>query len=138
MKMIVNHWNVLPAASHDLFHRVKAGDIGPVQKIIVQYGHNGPKEIGVSKEFADWLYDPVKNGGGAIMDFGCYGAEWAVWLKGRPKGGQAIAQKFKVSQHNKVDDDATILLEYPDTPVSIHSSCDSPSSLLQLHSLTPK
>jgi hypothetical protein len=33
------------------------------------------REIGVSEYFANWLYDPVKNGGGAIMDFGCYGAE---------------------------------------------------------------
>src|SRR6266446_4987190 len=84
IKLMVNYWNAWVAPTHDLFHRVKSGDIGAVQKIIVQYGHNGPKEIGVSKEFEEWLYDPAKNGGGAIMDFGCYGAEWAIWLKGRP------------------------------------------------------
>src|SRR5438876_7577108 len=61
IKLMVNYWNAWTASSHDLFHRVKAGEIGPVQKIIiVQYGHQGPKEIGVSKEFADWLYDPVR------------------------------------------------------------------------------
>src|SRR5205814_1642084 len=90
---MVNYWNAWTASTHDLFHRVKSGEIGPVQKIIVQYGHQGPKEIGVSKEFADWLYDPVKNGGGAIMDFGCYGAEWALWLKGRPTRGYATTCK---------------------------------------------
>jgi len=84
IKLMVNYWNAWVAASHDLFHAVKSGQVGTVQKIIVQYGHRGPKEIGVSQYFADWLYDPVKNGGGAIMDFGCYGAEWALWLKGRP------------------------------------------------------
>ena len=138
IKLMVNYWNAWVAPSHELFHRVKDGQVGAVQKIIVQYGHAGPKEIGVSEYFADWLYDPVKNGGGAIMDFGCYGAEWALWLKGRPTGVQAIAQKLKVSQHNKVDDDATILLEYPDATVIVEASWDWPHSMGQVQVFGPK
>jgi predicted dehydrogenase len=138
IKLMVNYWNAWVAPSHELFHRVRDGQVGAVQKIIVQYGHAGPKEIGVSEYFANWLYDPVKNGGGAIMDFGCYGAEWALWLKGRPKGVQAIAQKFKVSQHNKVDDDATILLEYPDAMVIIEASWNWPHSMGQVQVFGPK
>jgi len=138
IKLMVNYWNAWVAPSHELFHRVRDGQVGPVQKIIVQYGHAGPKEIGVSEYFANWLYDPVKNGGGAMMDFGCYGAEWALWLKGRPKGVQAIAQKFKVSQHNKVDDDATILLEYPDAMVIIEASWNWPHSMGQVQVFGPK
>src|SRR5712664_634553 len=138
IKLMVNYWNAWVAPSHELFHRVQDGQVGTVQKIIVQYGHAGPKEIGVSEYFANWLYDPVKNGGGAIMDFGCYGAEWALWLKGRPKGVQAIAQKFKVSQHNKVDDDATILLEYPDAMVIIEASWNWPHSMGQVQVFGPK
>ncbi len=114
IKLMVNYWNAWVAASHDLFHAVKSGQVGPVQRIIVQYGHRGPKEIGVSQYFADWLYDPVKNGGGAIMDFWCYGAEWALWLKGRPTRVYATATTLKVEQRNKVDDEATIVLDYPD------------------------
>src|SRR5467141_1104845 len=138
IKLMVNYWNAWVPPSHELFHRVKDGQVGAVQKIIVQYGHAGPKEIGVSEYFADWLYDPVKNGGGAIVDFGCYGAEWALWLKGRPKGVQAIAQKLKVSQHNKVDDDATILLEYPDATVIVEASWDWPHSMGQVQVFGPK
>ncbi len=138
IKLMVNYWNAWVAPSHELFHRVKDGQVGPVQKIIVQYGHAGPKEIGVSEYFANWLYDPVKNGGGAIMDFGCYGAEWALWLKGRPKGVAAISQKLKVSQHNQVDDDATILLEYPDATVIIEASWDWPHSMGQVQVFGPK
>src|SRR5467141_621439 len=138
IKLMVNYWNAWVPPSHELFHRVKDGQVGAVQKIIVQYGHAGPKEIGVSEYFADWLYDPVKNGGGAIMDFGCDGAEWALWLKGRPKGVQAIAQKLNVSQHNKVDDDATILLEYPDATVIVEASWDWPPSMGQVQVFGPK
>ena len=126
IKLMVNYWNAWVAPSHELFHRVRAGEVGPIQKIIVQSGHRGPKEIGVSQQFASWLYDPVKNGGGAIMDFGCYGAELSLWLKGRPTRVYATTRKMKVEQNNKVDDDATIVLEYPDATAIIEASWDWP------------
>jgi predicted dehydrogenase len=122
IKLMVNYWNAWTGSSHALFHRVKSGEVGEVQKIIVQYGHQGPKEIGISKEFGEWLYDPEKNGGGALMDFGCYGAEWALWLKGRPIRVYATARKLKTAQHNRVDDDATIVLDYSDATVIIEPS----------------
>ncbi|HLY60533.1 MAG TPA: Gfo/Idh/MocA family oxidoreductase [Terriglobia bacterium] len=138
IKLMVNYWNAWVASSHELFHRVNAGELGPVQKIIVQYGHQGPKEIGVSKYFADWLYDPVKNGGGALMDFGCYGAEWALWLKGRPSSVFAHTLKIKTDQANAVDDDAVILLEYPDSTAIIQASWDWPYSKGQVQVFGPK
>src|SRR5256885_12140021 len=138
IKLMVNYWNAWVAPSHELFHRVKDGQLGEVQKIIVQYGHAGPKEIGVSEYFANWLYDPIKNGGGAIMDFGFYGAEWGLWLEGRPLSRQGIAQKLKVSQHNQVDDDATILLDYPDAAVIVEASWDWPYSMGQVQVFGPK
>src|SRR6266852_64519 len=129
IKLMVNYWNAWVAPTHDLFQRVRDGQVGPVQKIIVQYGHAGPKEIGVSEYFANWLYDPAKNGGGAIMDFGCYGAEWSLWLKGRPTRVLATAKRLKVEQQNKVDDDSTIILDYPDATVIIEASWDWPSGM---------
>ncbi|HEY6290242.1 MAG TPA: Gfo/Idh/MocA family oxidoreductase [Terriglobia bacterium] len=138
IKLMVNYWNAWVAPTHDLFHRVQAGDLGPVQKILAQQGHQGPKEIGVSPEFADWLYDPVKNGGGAIMDFGTYGAEWAMWLKGRPKRVFAYTLKLKTDQHNAVDDDATIVLEYPDAVGVIEASWDWPRDKGQVEVYGPK
>ena len=138
IKIMVNYWNAWVAPTHEIFHRVQSGEVGPVQKMIVRYGHQGPKEIGVSKYFADWLYDPVKNGGGAIMDFGCYGAEWALWLKGRPTRVYATAQKLKTDQHNEVDDDATLVLEYPDATVIIEASWDWPYDNGEVEVFGPK
>ncbi len=138
IKVMVNYWNAWVAPTHELYHRVHDHLLGPVQRIIVQYGHQGPKEIGVSKYFADWLYDPVKNGGGAVMDFGCYGAEWAVWLKGRPTRVSAVTQKLKIEQHNAVDDDATIVLDYPDGAAIIEASWDWPYSMGQAQVFGPK
>ena len=138
IKVMVNYWNAWVAPTHELYHRVHGSQLGPVQRIIVQYGHQGPKEIGVSRYFADWLYDPVKNGGGAIMDFGCYGAEWAVWLKGRPTRVSAFTQRLKVDQHNAVDDDATIVLDYPDGTAIIEASWDWPYNMGQVQVFGPK
>jgi len=138
IKLMVNYWNAWVAPSHALFHRVRAGEVGPIQKIIVQYGHRGPKEIGVSQQFASWLYDPVRNGGGAIMDFGCYGAELSLWLKGRPTRVYATTRKMKVEQNNKVDDDATIVLDYPDATAIIEASWDWPYTKDQVEVFGPK
>jgi predicted dehydrogenase len=138
IKLMVNYWNAWVAPTHDLFHRVHQGELGPVQKIIVQYGHQGPKEIGVSKEFAAWLYDPVKNGGGALMDFGCYGAEWALWLKGRPTRVFATSEKLKTQQNNRVEDDATIILEYPDGVAILEPSWDWPYNMDRVQVFGPK
>jgi len=138
IKLMVNYWNAWVAPSHAIFHRVKAGEVGPVERIVVQYGHQGPKEIGVSPQFANWLYDPVKNGGGAIMDFGCYGAELSVWLKGRPTRVYATTRKMKVEQNNKVDDDATIVLDYPDATAVIEASWDWPYNKDSVEVFGPK
>jgi predicted dehydrogenase len=124
IKLMVNYGNVWSGATQDAITRIKHGEIGNVQKIIVQFGHEGPKEIGTSKYFTDWLYDPVKNGAGALMDFGCYGADWAMVLKGRPQRVYATSLKLKTEQHNAVEDDATVLLEYPDATAILMPSWD--------------
>jgi len=60
------------------------------------------------------------------MDFGCYGADWAMVLKGRPKRVYATSLKLKTAQHNAVEDDATVLLEYADATAILMPSWDWP------------
>ncbi len=93
---------------------VGESDFGKATKMIAKDGHEGPKEIGCSKEFLSWLTDPVKNGGGAVMDFGCYGANLMTWLQNgkRPISVTAVTKQMKPNVYPKVDDDATIILEY--------------------------
>ena len=126
IKLMVNYGSAWPESTQETLRRIAAGEIGNIQKIIVQFGHEGPKEIGTSKYFSDWLYDPVKNGAGALMDFGCYGADWAMVLKGRPKQVYATSLKLKTEQHNAVEDDATVLLDYADATAILMPSWDWP------------
>jgi predicted dehydrogenase len=138
IKLMVNYWNAWAAPTQDAYARIQAGELGPAQKIIVQFGHEGPKEIGVSKYFGDWLYDPVRNGAGALMDFGCYGADWALWVKGRPTRVYATSLKLKTEQHNAVEDDAIIVLEYSDATAILMASWDWPYGKGQVEIFGPE
>ena len=102
--------------------------LGAIRKIVVRDGHPGPKEIGVNEEFLDWLTDPVKNGGGAVTDFGCYGANLMTWLMQgqKPLSVMALLQQHKPDIYPKVDDEATIMLEYPSAQGIIHASWNWP------------
>ena len=119
-------WYGSMEALYNQVHNQKA--VGDIRKIVVHDGHQGPKEIGVNKEFLDWLTDPKWNGAGALMDFGCYGANLATWLlKGeRPLSVTAVTQRIKPDVYPKVDDDATIVLNYPKRQVVIQPSWNWP------------
>lgn len=97
---------------------------GTIRKMVIHDGHQGPAEIGVNKEFLDWLTDPVQNGAGALMDFGCYGADMATWIMNgrKPLRVTAVTQQVKPHKYPKVDDEATIILEYPGAQVVIQAS----------------
>jgi predicted dehydrogenase len=107
---------------------LQAGKIGEVRKIVVHDGHKGPKKIGVPATFLEWLTDPVLNGAGALMDFGCYGANLSTWLlKGqRPLSVTCLTQQFNKEDHPKVDDEATIVVAYPSAQVIIQASWNWP------------
>jgi len=103
---------------------VAAGGMSPLRHMVFRHGHKGPKEIGCAPEFLDWLTDPVQNGGGAIVDFGCYGAVIATWLMDgqRPLKVTAVAHTLKPLVYPRVDDDATIVLTYPGATAVIQAS----------------
>jgi predicted dehydrogenase len=102
--------------------------VGSLRRIVIHDGHEGPKEIGCSSEFLAWLTDPVQNGGGAIIDFGCYGANLMTYLtKGqKPISITAVTRQFKPSIYPNVDDDATIILSYPTSECIIQASWNWP------------
>jgi predicted dehydrogenase len=97
---------------------------------VIHDGHQGPKEIGCDKVFLDWLTDPVLNGGGAIVDFGCYGANLMTALTKGEKAVSvtAVTRQFKPEIYPKVDDDATIIVAYPQSQCIIQASWNWPFS----------
>jgi scyllo-inositol 2-dehydrogenase (NADP+) len=113
-------------AAYEIAHERK--EIGEIRRIVIHDGHRGPKEIGCSSHFLAWLTDPVLNGGGALNDFGCYGADLATWLLDgqRPLSVQAMTQHIKPDVYPKVEDEATILVTYPKAQAIIQASWNWP------------
>tara|TARA_R110002074_G_scaffold223009_1_gene393897 strand:- start:12610 stop:13713 length:1104 start_codon:yes stop_codon:yes gene_type:complete len=118
-------WYETNVKANDLLEK---GTIGQLRKVIIRDGHKGPKKIGVSDEFLEWLSDPILNGGGAITDFGCYGANLMTWLmKGkRPNSITAVTQQLQPENNPNVDDDATIILTYDNEMAILEPSWNWP------------
>lgn len=119
------------ATNQKVYKQVKANAVGNVVKMVAHDGHQGPKEIGCSSYFLDWLTDPIKNGAGALNDFGCYGANLFTWLMDNqmPIAVSAVTHQIKPNVYPKVDDDATILVEYPNATGIIEASWNWPFSI---------
>jgi len=119
--VLTNYETTWYPTTHKAYDLVKNEDtIGGIRKIMVHDGHKGPKNIGVNKEFLEWLTDPVLNGAGAELDFGCYGVNLTTWLMDgkRPNSVTAIAQQLQPENNPKVNDESVIVLQY-DTMVAV-------------------
>ena len=129
--VMVNYETTWYPVNEPIWRMVKTEKkLGEIRRIVTHYGHQGPKEIGTQPEFFGWLTDPAKNGAGALFDFGCYGANFATWLfdNARPESVFAVTRTNKPAIYGKVDDEATIVLQYKSAQVIVEPSWNWPFS----------
>ncbi len=118
---------------YEMIHEEKA--LGAIRKMVIHDGHPGPVAIGVDPEFLEWLTDPEQNGGGALIDFGCYGADLMTWLMlgERPLTVTAVTQQLQPDVYPKVEDEATVILTYPRAQGIIQASWNWPYNRKDTH-----
>jgi predicted dehydrogenase len=128
IKVLVNYWTTWQPANIPIREAIEKKTIGELRKMVFYKGHSGPKEIGCPPQFLNWLTDPKLNGGGALFDFGCYGANIATWLLNnqKPLSVTAVTRQTKPDIYKNVDDDATIIINYPKVQVVIMASWSWP------------
>jgi len=128
IQVLVNYETTWYASNRAAFDEVRSGRIGEVRRVVVHDGHQGPKEINVPPEFLSWLTDPAQNGAGALYDFGCYGVDLMTWLMHGeiPLTVTAVVNHDKPQLYKNVDDDATIVLQYPRAQAVIQASWNWP------------
>jgi myo-inositol 2-dehydrogenase/D-chiro-inositol 1-dehydrogenase len=75
--------------------------------------HSGPH--------SDWFYDINRSGGGAIMDMGCHGIEWARWMYGKPKVKSVVAHCQRVfhTQRTQGEDNSVMILEFESGQIAV-------------------
>ena len=100
-----------PALRHGL-GLVASGAVGEPVQLSHRGGHAGPREYGCSAQFCDWLYDPRRNGGGALVDYCGYGAILARAVLGRPQSVTAVAAHLR-KEGLPSEDNAVVVLRYP-------------------------
>ena len=110
--LLINWPTAWSAAIQEWERRLLAGDIGEINSIKFRSAHNGPKEIGCSPYFVEWLYDAEKNGAGALMDYCCYGANLNARFLGLPTSVTGMRGTL-VKDYPLPDDNAIILMQYP-------------------------
>jgi predicted dehydrogenase len=134
IELIVNYeTSFYPSTRTCIPYVTKQHGIGDVRKIVLRAGHEGPMYI-CSAEFLAWLTDPIENGGGALMDFGCYGANLAACLLpgSRPVAVSAVTQTFQPQFYPKVEDEANLLIIYPEAVVVVEASWNWPRDQKEL------
>ncbi len=126
--VLVNYETTWYPSNKAAYNEVHDNRIGEIRRVVVHDGHQGPKEIGVQPEFLKWLTDPEQNGAGALYDFGCYGVDLMTWLMHgeTPLTVTAVANHDKPEIYPHVDDDATIVLQYPHAQAVIQASWNWP------------
>jgi predicted dehydrogenase len=126
--VLVNYETTWYASNNAVINMAHEGAFGDLRKVVVHDGHRGPKEINVAPEFLAWLTDPVKDGAGALFDFGCYGANlMTVLMNGEPPiTVTAVTQQIKPELYPKVDDEATVILTYPKAQTILQASWNWP------------
>jgi predicted dehydrogenase len=99
---------------------------GSLRKVVVRTGHSGPGP-GTSQGFLESLTDPAQ-GGGVLLDFGCYGIALVTCLmRGvRPMSVFALGQTFQPQRFPRVEDEATIVLRYPQSVAIVEASWNWP------------
>ncbi|QDU37199.1 putative oxidoreductase YcjS [Maioricimonas rarisocia] len=105
-----NRWR--PNTTH-AWRLLQAGEIGHVFSATMRMAHSGPRELGCSDYFCDWLFDSSQTGSGALVDYCSYGAAAFRYLFGRPQAVQAVAARL-VKTDIDVVDNASITCIYPD------------------------
>jgi predicted dehydrogenase len=133
IQVLTNYQMAWWSANYMAKAQADSGAIGKVWRLHGVVGHGGPGSQGARNQyFFDWLTDPVKNGGGALVDFGCYNALWSLWYLGRPERVYAQVNHLRPETFPKVEDNADLILSYPNGVGLFEGSWDLPRSYQDL------
>ena len=90
---------------------IGAGMLGRLLSVKALIGLAGIKEIGCPEYMAEWMADPIRGGGGALIDEGAHAFDLLHWLVGDIKSVCSATANLNKPQI-KVEDNAITLIEF--------------------------
>ncbi len=85
---------------------VDDGALGQVYLVKQSEKHSGPH--------SPWFWDVSRSGGGAMMDMGCHGVEYARWVLGRPRARSVYAHlgTYVWKERTRGEDNSILIVEF--------------------------
>jgi len=125
-EMLINWPMTWNPAAHKAKELIDAGAIGRVLEVKSRLGHAGPlgsgaKHEGVSEEAAPlsatelgavWWHS-LAAGGGAMLDFCCYGCMISRWFVGEPATAAVAMRANLASGFGDADDNGAMIVRFP-------------------------
>lgn len=106
-KLMIGFTHRLCAGSERCKELLRKKSLGQPFMMRVRFAHGGPFP-GWAK--SDWFYDPVRAGGGALLDMGIHAIDLCLWLMG-PVASVSAQAKTLIKKID-VDDNALLQLEF--------------------------
>ena len=135
IKLMVNYQMAWWPTNYTAYSTAGSGALGRVWRVRTIIGHGGPAPSNPNdkrgQHFWAWLNDE-KRGGGALMDFTCYGGVWLRWYLGKPKTVYAVTTRTRPDVY-KTNTNATVLATFDNNGIGlIEGSWDLPRGFQDL------
>ncbi len=119
--LMINYHTLWSKSMQAITARVQAGDIGPVNRLVIRHAFNSSKSL--SPYYSAYFLNPALHGGGALMNQAPYGIDYAVWMLGRPDRVFAIAKRLRELPGSSPgqEDESWLILDYPKATAIVYA-----------------
>lgn len=109
--LMINYHPIWSAPMRAVQAKLDAGAIGEIRHLEVRHAFSKSKTL--SPTYEKQFLDPLLHGGGALMDQGTYGIDYAIFLLGRPVRVFATAKTLRPRAGLRMEDEAWVVMDYP-------------------------
>lgn len=116
--LMISYHTLWSAPMRAVASKIAAGGLGTIRRIEIRHAFSLSKIL--SPYYERQFLDPTLHGGGALMDQGTYGIDFAVWQLGRPLRVFATGKTIRPRPGLQSEDDAWVVLDYPGATAVIY------------------
>ena len=122
VELIINWPSTWSAPTRLVKEIVDSGEIGQVFQVKWRQGSTGPlPKLSAQEKGAEWWHQK-EAGGGALLDYCCYGANLSRWIIGEsPEAVMGMRANF-ASPYGSADDNAAMLVRFPSALTILEST----------------